>query len=62
MKFEFNRFKEKERLRVKKSKRKPMTADEKKRYDYLTFIRYSFFCCLTNVFILFLSHQYIVLF
>ena len=31
-------FKEKERLRVKKSKRIPMTADEKKRYDYLTFI------------------------
>ena len=31
-------FKEKERLRVKKSKCKPMTADEKKRYDYLTFI------------------------
>ena len=31
-------FKEKERLRVKKSKHKPMTADEKKRYDYLTFI------------------------
>ena len=32
-----------------KSKRKLMTADEKRRYDYLTFIRYSFFCCLTNV-------------
>ena len=31
-------FKEKERLRVKKSKRIPMTTDEKKRYDYLTFI------------------------
>ena len=26
-----------------------MTADEKRRYDYLTFIRYSFFCCLTKV-------------
>ena len=26
-----------------------MTADKKRRYDYLTFIRYSFFCCLTNV-------------
>ena len=33
-------FKEKERLRVKKSKRKPMAADEKKRYDYLTFIKW----------------------
>ena len=31
-------FKEKERLRVKKSKCKLMTADEKKRYDYLTYI------------------------